>query len=139
LTIAGNPNVFVVGDTASLSVGGRPLPGVSQVAIQQGRYAAHFIDRTIRRNRPLPPFSYLDRGNMAVIGARYAILQSGRFKLKGLIAWFVWAAIHIQFLAQSYMRLTVFIQWSWTYITGQRGSALIVNHHAENSTTNKAP
>ncbi|HEY2534760.1 MAG TPA: NAD(P)/FAD-dependent oxidoreductase [Xanthobacteraceae bacterium] len=138
LSVAGNPNVFVVGDTASLSVGGRPLPGVSQVAIQQGRYAAHCIDRNIRGNRPLPAFSYFDKGNMAVIGARYAILQSGRFKLKGLIAWFVWAAIHIQFLAQSYMRLTVFIQWSWTYITGQRGSALIVNHHCENSTTNKA-
>ena len=67
---------------------------------------------------------------MAVIGARFAVLQSGRLQLKGLAAWFIWAAVHVQFLAQSYLRLSVFIQWWWTYLTGQRGSELIVNHHS---------
>jgi NADH dehydrogenase FAD-containing subunit len=135
LSVAGHPEVFVVGDTSSLIVNGRPLPGVSQVAIQQGRYAARSIDRKIQGKAAAPAFAYFDKGNMAVIGARFAVLQSGRVQLKGLMAWFVWAVIHIQFLAQSYMRLTVFIQWLWTYLTGQRGSALIVNHHGEKQTT----
>jgi NADH dehydrogenase FAD-containing subunit len=129
LSILDHPEVFVVGDTASCTVNGRPLPGVTQVAIQQGRYAARTIVRKLRGEPAPPPFAYFDKGNMAVIGAGFAVLQSGRLQLKGLAAWFIWAAIHIQFLAQSYLRLTVFIQWLWTYLTGQRGSVLIVNHH----------
>jgi NADH dehydrogenase FAD-containing subunit len=133
LSIPGHPEVFVVGDTASYMANGGPLPGVTQVAIQQGRYAARTIDRQVNGKPAQPPFAYVDRGNMAVIGAGYAVLQSGRLQLKGLAAWFVWAAVHLQFLAQSYLRLTVFIQWGWTYLTGQRGSALIVNHHGAES------
>jgi NADH dehydrogenase FAD-containing subunit len=99
LSIPGHPEVLIIGDTASFIVNGRPLPGVTQVAIQQGRYAARAIGRKLRGKPVPPPFAYFDRGNMAVIGARFAVLQSGRLQLKGLAAWFVWAAVHIQFLA----------------------------------------
>ena len=66
---------------------------------------------------------------MAVVGKGFAVLQSGKVHLSGLLAWLVWAAVHLQFLAQSSLRVSVFLQWVWTYITGQRGSRLIVNHY----------
>ncbi len=66
---------------------------------------------------------------MAVVGKGFAVLQSGKVKISGLVAWLTWAAIHLQFLATSSLRLSVFLQWVWTYVTGQRGDRLIVNHH----------
>ena len=66
---------------------------------------------------------------MAVVGKGFAVLQSGKVHISGFLAWLAWAAIHLQFLAQSSLRMSVFLQWAWTYITGQRGSRLIVNHH----------
>jgi hypothetical protein len=66
---------------------------------------------------------------MAVVGKGFAVLQSGKIHISGLLAWLAWAAIHLQFLAQSSLRVSVFLQWGWTYLTGQRGSRLIVNHH----------
>jgi NADH dehydrogenase len=128
LTVPGHPEIFVVGDTATLDHGGKPLPGVAQVAIQQGRYAGRLIHRRIA-GKPAPgPFQYFDKGNMAVVGKNFAVLESGRVRIHGLIAWFAWAAVHLQFLAQSSLRVSVFMQWVWTYFTGQRGSRLIVNH-----------
>jgi hypothetical protein len=67
---------------------------------------------------------------MAVVGKGFAVLESGKVKMSGLLAWFTWAAVHLQFLATSSLRLTVFLQWVWTYLTGQRGNRLIVNHDA---------
>ncbi len=67
---------------------------------------------------------------MAVVGKGFAVLQSGRLRLSGFLAWLAWAAVHLEFLAQSSLRVSVFVQWVWTYVTGQRGSRLIVNHHA---------
>ena len=66
---------------------------------------------------------------MAVVGKGFAVLQSGKVHMSGFIAWLAWAGVHLQFLAQSSLRVSVFVQWVWTYITGQRGSRLIVNHH----------
>ena len=66
---------------------------------------------------------------MAVVGKGFAVLQSGKVHISGFLAWLAWAAVHLQFLAQSSLRVSVFVQWAWTYITGQRGSRLIVNHH----------
>jgi NADH:quinone reductase (non-electrogenic) len=129
LTVPGHPEIFVVGDTASLDQHGKPLPGVAQVAIQQGRYAGKSIHNRIVGNPPLSPFRYFDKGNMAVVGKGFAVLQSGKVQLSGLSAWFAWAAVHLQFLATSSLRLTVFLQWAWTFITGQRGDRLIVSHH----------
>jgi NADH dehydrogenase FAD-containing subunit len=66
---------------------------------------------------------------MAVVGKGFAVLESGRLRLSGLLAWFAWAAVHLQFLGQSSLRVMVFVQWVWTYLTGQRGSRLIVNEY----------
>src|SRR5258705_5179958 len=129
LTVPGHPEIFVAGDTASLDQNGKPLPGVAQVAIQQGRYAGKLIRSRVVGNRPPGPFSYLDKGTMAVVGKGFAVLQSGKVQISGFGAWLTWAAVHLQFLATSSLRLSVFLQWVWTYVTGQRGDRLIVNHH----------
>src|SRR5271168_4343548 len=130
LTVPGHPEIFVVGDTASLDQNGKPLPGVAQVAIQQGRYAGKLIHNRIVGS-PLPrPFSYFDKGTMAVVGKSFAVLQTGKVQVSGFLAWLTWAVVHLQFLATSSLRLSVFLQWVWTYVTGQRGDRLIVNHHA---------
>jgi len=130
LTVTGHPEIFVIGDTASLDRDGHPLPGVAQVAMQQGRYAGTLIHRRIGAKPVPPPFRYFDKGNMAVVGKGFAVLQSGRLGLSGFLAWMAWAAVHLEFLGQSSLRVSVFVQWVWTYLTGQRGSRLIVNHHA---------
>jgi len=129
LTVPGHPEIFVVGDTSSLDQNGKPLPGVAQVAMQQGRYAGKLIHTRVTGASTPPPFHYFDKGNMAVVGKGFAILQSGKFYLSGFLAWLAWAAIHLQFLATANLRVSVFVQWIGTYVTGQRGSLLIVNHH----------
>jgi NADH dehydrogenase len=129
LTVPAHPEILVVGDTASLDQNGKPLPGVAQVAMQQGRYAGKLIHGRIVGNSPPRPFSYFDKGTMAVVGKGFAVLQSGKVQVSGFLAWLTWAAVHLQFLATSSLRLSVFLQWIWTYVTGQRGDRLIVNHH----------
>jgi NADH dehydrogenase len=130
LSVPGHPEIFVVGDTAAFEQDGKPLPGVAQVAIQQGRYAGQLIRRRITGSIPPKPFRYFDKGTMAVVGKGFAVLQSYKVRVSGFGAWLTWAGVHLQFLATSSLRLTVFLQWVWTYFTGQRGSRLIVNHHA---------
>jgi NADH dehydrogenase FAD-containing subunit len=137
LTVPGHPEILVIGDTTSLQQDGKPLPGVAQVALQQGRYAGTLIHRRILRKPAPRPFSYFDKGNMAVVGKGFAVLQTGRLRLSGFLAWLAWAAVHLQFVGQSNLRASVLLQWIWTYVTGQRGSRLIVNHHA--SADNAAP
>ena len=75
---------------------------------------------------PLPPFRYFDKGNLAVVGKNLAVSQSIGVQLSGLVAWLVWALIHIQFLAESSLRFSVFMQWVWTYLSGKRGARLII-------------
>jgi NADH dehydrogenase FAD-containing subunit len=132
LTIHDHPEIFVIGDTASLDQDGRPLPGVAQVAMQQGRYTAKSIFRQVTRKSPLPPFRYFDKGNLAVVGKNFAVLQSGRVMMSGFLAWLIWALIHIQFLAESSLRFRVFFQWVWTYLSARRGDRLIIERR-ENS------
>jgi NADH dehydrogenase FAD-containing subunit len=98
------------------------------VAIQQGRYAGRRIAQSLLGKPSPTPFRYFDKGNMAVIGAGFAILQAGRIQLSGIVAWLAWAAVHLQFLATGSLRLTVFLQWMWSFLTGQTGARLIVNH-----------
>jgi NADH dehydrogenase len=131
LTVPEHPDIFVIGDTASLDQDGHPLPGVAQVAMQQGKYAAKFILRKVTGHPPLPPFRYFDKGNLAVVGGNFAVLQSAGFQLSGFMAWLVWAFIHIQFLAESSLRFSVFLQWSWTYISGKRAERLIIRQRAD--------
>jgi NADH:ubiquinone reductase (H+-translocating) len=133
LSVPSHPEIFVIGDTASLDQDGKPLPGVAQVAIQQGRYAGNLINRKIRGRAALAPFRYSDKGSMAVVGKGFAVLQSGQIHMAGYIAWLGWAFVHLRALAQPGMRMNVFVQWAWTYVTGQRGSRLIVNHHASDT------
>ena len=130
LSVPGHPEIFVVGDTASVQQDGKPLPGVAQVAMQGGRYAGRLIARRLSGKAAPRPFRYFDKGNMAVVGKGFAIMQSGKIHLSGFFAWLAWAGIHIQFLATPNLRLSVFVQWVWTFLTGQRGSRLIVNYHA---------
>jgi NADH dehydrogenase FAD-containing subunit len=130
LSVAAHPEIFVVGDTASLQQDGKPLPGVAQVAMQEGHYVGKLIHGRIRGEAPPKPFRYFDKGTMAVVGKGFAVLQSGKVQFSGFPAWFIWAFIHLQFLATSSLRASVFLQWLWTYITNQRGSRLIVNYHA---------
>lgn len=129
LTVPGQADTFVIGDTATCEQDGHPLPGVAQVALQQGRYAGKLIDRRLRGKRALRPFHYFDKGNMAVVGQGYAVLQAGKHHLAGFLAFLVWVFIHLVYLAQGSQRLTIVAQWTWTVLTRQRGSRLIVNHH----------
>jgi NADH dehydrogenase FAD-containing subunit len=126
LTIPEHSEIYVIGDTASLDQDGRPLPGVAQVAMQQGRYVAKSIFRRVTQKPQLPPFRYFDKGNLAVAGKNFAVLQSGPVKMSGFFAWLVWALIHIQFLAENSLRFSVLLQWVWTYLSGKRGAQLII-------------
>jgi NADH:ubiquinone reductase (H+-translocating) len=125
LNLSDNPRVFVVGDAATLMQDGKPLPGVAQVAIQQGRYVGRSIAQEIRDGTPPRPFRYFDKGNMAVVGKNFAVMESGRIRLAGFMAWFFWAFIHLMFLPQLQNRRRVQNQWLWSYLTGQRGSRLV--------------
>src|ERR1700733_11891062 len=128
LRVPAHPEIFVIGDTASLDQDGKPLPGVAQVAMQQGRYVGKLIRRRIAGQDGQRPFRYFDKGNMAVVGKGFAVMQSGKLKMSGFLAWLAWAAVHLEFLAQPGLRISVFVQWVWTFVTGQRGSRLIIDY-----------
>jgi NADH:ubiquinone reductase (H+-translocating) len=126
LNVPDHSSVFVVGDAATFAQDGRPLPGVAQVAIQEGRYVGRAISTQIRTGRaPSRPFRYFDKGNMAVVGKNFAILETHGLRLSGFTMWFVWAFIHLMFLPQVQSRVRVEWQWLWSYLTGQRSSRLI--------------
>lgn len=119
-------SVFVIGDTASFTP--KPLPGVAQVALQQGRYVGRLIDAAVRGRSKPGPFNYFDKGNMAVVGQGFAVLESGQIKLSGRLAWLAWCAVHLEFLAKGSLRVSVFLQWAWAYLSNQRGSRLIIDY-----------
>jgi len=119
------PGVFVVGDASSVVRGGRPVPGVAQAAIQQGHYVGRLIARQLKGRGPKRPFRYFDKGNMAVVGKNFAILESGRLRMSGFVTWLVWVALHLMSLPQLQNRLRVQTEWLWSYFTGQRSSRLI--------------
>jgi NADH dehydrogenase len=128
LTIPGCSEIYVTGDLASLTgADGKPLPGVAQVAMQQGAYAAKAIGRTARGDkRPLPPFKYFDKGNMAVIGRGTAVADLfGRLHVSGLPAWLIWAVIHILYLVQFQSRVFVSMKWAIQALTFNRSARLI--------------
>jgi NADH:ubiquinone reductase (H+-translocating) len=126
LTIAGYPDIYVVGDLAlSIGVDGKPLPGVAQVAMQQGAYAAKAIVRKIQSGTDLPPFKYFDKGSLAVIGRWAAVADAFGIHLSGFPAWFVWAFIHLLYIVQFQSRILVLIQWAFQDLTFSRGARLI--------------
>jgi len=125
LTLPGHPNVFIIGDTAHLAGrDGNLLPGVAPVAKQQGKYVAKLL-RARLAGKTLPPFRYRDYGSLATIGRKSAVVQLGRFKLKGFFAWVLWSIAHIYFLIGFRNRLAVALHWLWNYVTFQRGTRLI--------------
>ncbi len=127
LTIPGRDDVYVVGDMASLNgADGKPLPGVSQVAMQQARWAAENITRTLR-SEPRTAFVYRDLGNMATIGRNSAVadLPWLGLRLKGYLAWWAWLMLHIYWLIGFRNRLSVLTQWAYSYFTYQRSTRLI--------------
>lgn len=126
-SVPGQPNVFVIGDAMRLTDQNPPLPGVAQVALQQGRYVGLVIAAQVEGRVAPPPFRYKDKGNMAAIGRNFAVMEVGRFRFSGRLAFFVWAAIHIFFLVNLHNRILVFLRWMWTYFTHQRMARLIVN------------
>jgi NADH dehydrogenase len=125
LTIPGHPEVQVIGDLANFSQqNGEPLPGVSPVAMQQGRQAARNVLRMIRGEKP-QPFRYFDKGSMATIGRNKAVADLKFFHLSGFPAWLAWLFVHIMFLIGFRNRMLVFIQWAWAYLTFDKGARLI--------------
>jgi NADH dehydrogenase len=125
LTVPGHPEIFVIGDMASLKdARGRPLPGVAQVAMQQGAWAAANIQRAIE-GKPGRPFRYRDLGNMATIGRNSAVADIRGLRLTGFVAWLAWAVVHILNLIGFRNRVLVGLQWLWSYLTFQRGARLI--------------
>jgi NADH dehydrogenase len=126
LTIPEYPDIYVVGDLASATdEKGKPLPGVAQVAMQGGRYAAKSILRKIKGRPELPPFRYFDKGSLAVIGRAAAVANVFGVHLSGLPAWVVWAFIHLMYLVTFQSRLLVFVQWAIQDLTFNRGARLI--------------
>jgi NADH:ubiquinone reductase (H+-translocating) len=125
LSVPGQPDIFVIGDAAAaIGADGKPLPGVAPVAKQQGQYVADLlIART--QGRTLRSFRYRDFGSMATIGRKRAVAQFATVKLSGVTAWLLWSLAHIYFLIGFHNRLTVALNWAWSYATFQRGTRLI--------------
>jgi NADH dehydrogenase len=118
-------NAFVVGDASATTQEGRPVPGVAQAAIQQGRFVGRLIANRIRGREGARPFRYRSRGNMAVVGKNFAIIEAGSIRMSGFLTWLVWAILHVMALPQLQNRFRVQTQWFWSYLSGQRSSRLI--------------
>ncbi|NEV00271.1 NAD(P)/FAD-dependent oxidoreductase [Bradyrhizobium sp. UFLA 03-164] len=126
LKVVDAPGVFVVGDAASvMQKNEHPVPGVAQAAIQEGHYVGRLIAKELKRRKVKRPFRYFDKGNMAVVGKNYAVLERGWLRTSGALTWLVWAFVHILALPQLQNRWRVQHQWLWSYFTGQRSSRLI--------------
>ncbi len=125
LTLAGHPEVSVIGDLATLQQDGRPVPGVAPAAMQMGRHAARNVLRALAGKERLP-FRYADKGSLATIGRKAGVADFGRFHMSGFLAWLAWLLIHIFFLIGFRNRLVVMTDWAWSYFTHQRFARLIL-------------
>ncbi|HEX4871264.1 MAG TPA: NAD(P)/FAD-dependent oxidoreductase [Nevskiaceae bacterium] len=124
LSVPGLPGVYAVGDTAALSIGGQPVPGIAPAAKQAGEHAARQILRSLA-GAPSQPFRYRHHGNLATIGRHAAVIDFGRLRLRGGLAWLLWGLVHIYFLIGARNRLLVGGQWLFSYLTFGRGARLI--------------
>jgi NADH dehydrogenase len=134
LSIAGHPEVFVIGDLASLSGAGGELPGTAPAAIQGAWHAASSIRRTLRGSTS-KPFRYRDRGTLATLGRKAAVAKLGSLQLSGLTAWLCWLFVHIFFLIGFRNRFVVLFEWAWSYLTYQRSARLILHQSADTEDT----
>jgi NADH dehydrogenase len=138
LTVPNYPDIYVAGDLALTSApDGKPLPGVAQVAMQSGTYVAKAIVRKLKGAKPLPPFKYFDKGELAVIGRAAAVANIFGLHISGLPAWLVWAFVHLMYLVQFRSRITVFIEWAIEDLTFSRGARLITGPAAIDFDFNK--
>jgi len=134
LTIPNYPDIFIVGDLANATdKDGKPMPGVAQVAIQGGAFAAKTIKARIENKKPDPAFHYFNKGDMAVIGRAAAVANIFGFHLSGFIAWFTWLFVHLIYIVEFQNRVMVFIQWGFEFLTFSRGARLITGHAATDS------
>ncbi|MFC7332691.1 NAD(P)/FAD-dependent oxidoreductase [Rhodocista pekingensis] len=126
LSVPGLEHVYALGDTAlTLGDDGKPLPGLAQVAKQQGRHLGRALAGALLHGRPLPPFRFRSRGNTAIIGRSAAVFDFGGRHLRGRLAWVLWAIVHVYLLLNFQKRLLVSMQWFWRWLTYQRGARLI--------------
>jgi NADH:ubiquinone reductase (H+-translocating) len=126
LTIPGRPEIFAVGDTASVTNrDGSPVPGIAPAAKQMGIYVAKVIAARLQGANPPPPFVYHHAGDLATIGRKSAVMKLGVFQLKGFLGWLFWSVVHIYFLIGMRNRFAVALNWMWSYLTFQRGARLI--------------
>jgi NADH:ubiquinone reductase (H+-translocating) len=125
LTVPGHPDIFAIGDTVTINgPDGKPVPGIAPAAKQQGRYAADTIKARLNGSTPAP-FHYQHAGSLAQIGKRKAVIDFGRIKLRGTVAWWIWGIAHIYFLIGLRNRLSVAISWLWIHARDQRAARLI--------------
>jgi NADH dehydrogenase len=124
LSVPAHPEIFVVGDMATVPSHGKPVPGVAPAAMQMGRHTAKNIQRDLQQ-RERKPFVYRNKGDLATIGRHRAVADFGRLQLTGYVAWVFWLFVHIMYLAGFRNRLSVLIEWGYSYFTFERGSRLI--------------
>jgi NADH:quinone reductase (non-electrogenic) len=125
LSVAGHPDIFVVGDMAHVKdETGQALPGLAQVAMQEGKYVARLI-RARLAGSSLPPFRYSDRGMLATIGRSKAVADLRVVRISGFVAWMLWLFVHLLYLVEFENRVLVLVQWAWSYLTWNRGARLI--------------
>jgi NADH dehydrogenase len=124
LSVPGHPEIFAIGDMAAVTSDGKPVPGVAPAAMQMGRHVAKNIQRDLEQ-RERKPFVYRNKGDLATIGRHRAVADFGRLRLTGFIAWWFWLFVHIMYLAGFRNRLSVLIEWGYSYFTFERGSRLI--------------
>ena len=136
LSVPGHPNVFAIGDTATVAVYTKSLlgrrsrtpevvGGVAQVAIQGGAYVARVIRCRVSGAPPPPPFSYWDKGNLAIVGRAFAVADLKHARFSGLLAWMLWAGVHIYFLIGFANRLLVMLRWGTSFVTKRRGVRIL--------------
>jgi NADH:ubiquinone reductase (H+-translocating) len=126
LSVPGHPEILVIGDLSSFAhQGGKPLPGVAPVAMQQGRYVARLIQSRLAGREKSAPFHYFNKGNLATVGRNRAVAEFGELHISGFAAWFTWVFVHLMYLVEFDNRLLVFTEWVYNYFTRNRGARLI--------------
>jgi NADH dehydrogenase len=133
MSVPRHPEIFVIGDTATINAWhGNPVPGIAPAAKQQGLHVAATIQRRLRGDARVRAFRYRHAGNLATIGKRSAVIDFGRIRIRGWLAWWIWGLAHIYFLIGLRNRLAVALSWLWIYFTGNRSACLItqVDHRA---------
>ncbi|HLJ48772.1 MAG TPA: NAD(P)/FAD-dependent oxidoreductase [Bryobacteraceae bacterium] len=130
-SLPNHPEIFVIGDLARFEENGKPLTGVAQVAMQQGKYVARLIGKRLKGQSNGKPFHYFDKGDLAVIGRAAAVARIGKLHISGFPAWLIWLFIHLMYLVEFSNRVLVFVQWGFLYITFNRGARLITGGEAK--------